>query len=122
MTTRTRAIDSPSRLICAHYITKHCVVHLNICTTHEIHLGSLTSLQQASPLGIQKLDELKKLFKCPKNGSEVPPTALLVRVLMKLEPEELSHCDQPSRFFHGSHSPLEQALRQLANEDQLRVP
>jgi hypothetical protein len=67
------------------------------------------------------LDELKKLLKCPKNGSEVPPTELLVRVLMKLEPEELSRCDQLSRFFHGSHSPLKQALRQLANEDQLRV-
>ena len=53
---------------------------------------------------------------------EALPTELLVRVLMHLEPEELSRCDQLSRLFHGSRSPVEQALRELANEGELSVP
>ena len=44
------------------------------------------------------------------------PTELLVRVLMQMEPEELSRCDQLSKLFHGPPSLVEQALRLLDSE------
>ena len=47
------------------------------------------------------------------------PTELLVRVLMHMEPEELSRCDQLSKLFHGPPSLVEQALRLLSCEGGL---
>ena len=44
------------------------------------------------------------------------PTELLVRVLMHMEPEELSRCDQLCKLFHGPPSLVEQALRLLDSE------
>ena len=44
------------------------------------------------------------------------PSELLVRVLMQMEPEELSRCDQLSKLFHGPPSLVEQALRLLSSE------
>ena len=44
------------------------------------------------------------------------PPELLVRVLMHMEPEELSRCDQLSKLFHGPPSLVEQALRLLDSE------
>ena len=44
------------------------------------------------------------------------PTELLVRLLMHMEPEELSRCDQLSKLFHGPPSLVEQALRLLDSE------
>ena len=44
------------------------------------------------------------------------PAELLVRVLMQMEPEELSRCDQLSKLFHGPPSLVEQALRLLSSE------
>ena len=44
------------------------------------------------------------------------PAELLVRVLMQMEPEELSRCDQLSKLFHGPPSLVEQALRLLDSE------
>ena len=50
------------------------------------------------------------------------PTELLVRILMYLELETLSRCDQLSRLFHGIDSPVEKALRELANIGGFGVP
>ena len=47
------------------------------------------------------------------------PTELLVRVLMHMEPEELSRCDQLCKLFHGPPSLVEQALRLLDSEGSL---
>ena len=47
------------------------------------------------------------------------PAEMLVRVLMQMEPEELSRCDQLSKLFHGPPSLLEQALRLLDSEGGL---
>ena len=47
------------------------------------------------------------------------PAELLVRVLMQMEPVELSRCDQLSKLFHGPPSLVEQALRLLDNEGGL---
>ena len=44
------------------------------------------------------------------------PTELLVRVLMQMEPEELSCCDQLCKLFHGPPSLVDQALRLLDSE------
>ena len=50
------------------------------------------------------------------------PTDLLARIFMNLELEMLSRCDQLSRLFHGQDSPVEKALRQLANDGRYGVP
>ena len=47
------------------------------------------------------------------------PAELLVQVLMHMEPEVLSRCDQLSKLFHGPPSLVERALRLLATEDGL---
>ena len=47
------------------------------------------------------------------------PTELLVRVLMHMEPEELSRCDHLCKLFHGPQSLVEQALRLLNSEGGL---
>lgn len=50
------------------------------------------------------------------------PAELVVQVLMRLEPEQLSRCDRLSRLFHGPSSLVEQALRALAAERAEAVP
>ena len=50
---------------------------------------------------------------------ETLPNELLVRVLMQMEPEELSYCNQLSKLFYGPPSLVEQALRLLATEGSL---
>ena len=47
------------------------------------------------------------------------PAELLVQVLMHLEPEELSRCDQLCKLFHGPPSLVERALRLLATQGGL---
>ena len=75
---------------------------------HRLHrLASLFGVQRprAAPLLLESL-----------------PTELLVRMLVYLELEMLSRCDQLSRLFHGPASPVEKALRQLANDGGFGVP
>ena len=52
-------------------------------------------------------------------NERAPRTELLVRVLMHVEPEELSRCDQLCKLFHGPPSLIEQALRLLDSEGGL---
>ena len=49
------------------------------------------------------------------------PAELLVRVLMHLDLETLSRCDQLSHLFHGPPSLVEQALQQLASKQDLLI-
>ena len=79
--------------------------HAALHTTHGPQANAKASRSASAALSLEAL-----------------PTELLVRILVHLEPEELSCCDQLSRLFHGSRSPVEQALRELANEGELSVP